>query len=260
MELQGKVAVVTGGGSGIGKATALLFAHEGARVAVVGRTREELEATVAEIDQAGGEGMIVEADISAPGDMIRLYADVRRRWGRLDIVFAHAGINGVWAPVEELEPEEWTRTIENNLSGTFFTIKYAVPMLKENGGSIVITSSINGTRVFTTPGATAYSTSKAGQIALMQMLALELGPHRIRVNAICPGAIETDVEQHTERRQTEEAEVPVEFPEGTIPLTGGTPGRAEQVADLVLFLASERSSHITGTPVWIDGGQSLLQG
>lgn len=260
MELEGKVALVTGGGSGIGKATAILFAREGARVAVSGRTKEKLDQVAKEIEKDGGQAMAVAADISSHRDMQRVYEEIDSKWGRLDIVFAHAGINGVWAPIEEIKPEEWNHTLSINLTGTFYTIKYAVPYLKRQGGSVIITSSVNGTRQFSNAGASAYSTSKAGQIALMQMLALELAKMRIRVNAICPGAIESDIEEHTERRNIEKAAEPVEYPEGIIPLSDREAGKPEQVAELVLFLASDRSSHITGTPVWIDGGESLLQG
>jgi NAD(P)-dependent dehydrogenase (short-subunit alcohol dehydrogenase family) len=258
MELEGRVAVITGGGSGIGAATAVRFAREGARVAIVGRTKKKLDETVAAIERDGGEVLALDADISEAEEMQRVYRAVEDRWGRLDIVFAHAGVNGVWAPIEELEPEEWEQTLKINLTGTFLTVKYAVPLLKRRGGAIVITSSINGTRRFTGAGTTAYSSSKAGQVAFMQILALELAKHRIRVNAICPGAIDTDVDEHTEERHTERAAEPVLYPEGDIPLTDGAKGRPEQVAELVLFLASDRASHITGTPVWIDGGQSLL--
>ena len=260
MRLENKVALVTGGGSGIGEAAAVLFAREGARVAVLGRTAEKLEETVKRIEAAGGQGLAVEGDVARYADMERVVGEVVEKWGRLDVVFANAGINGVWAPIEELKPEEWEKTIAINLTGTFFTIKAAVPQLKKQGGSVIVTSSINGTRVFSNSGASAYSSTKAGQVALTQMLALELAKHRIRVNVVCPGAIETEIEESTERRGLEKAKEPVEFPEGDLPLTGGKPGKAEQVARLVLFLASDESDHITGTPVWIDGGQSLLKG
>jgi NAD(P)-dependent dehydrogenase (short-subunit alcohol dehydrogenase family) len=260
MRLEGKVALVTGGGSGIGEAAAVLFAKEGARVAILGRTREKLEETVRRIEEAGGEALAVEADVSKYPDMERAVAEVAEKWGKLDVLFANAGINGVWAPIDELAPEEWEKTIAINLTGTFFSIKAAVPHMKERGGSIVVTSSVNGTRMFSNGGASAYATTKAGQVALTQMLAVELAKHRIRVNVICPGAIETEIEESTEKRDIEEAKEPVEYPEGEIPLTDGKPGSAEQVAKLVLFLASDESDHITGTPVWIDGGQSLLQG
>lgn len=259
MELDGKIAVITGGGSGIGKATARLFAKEGAKVTVVARTQEDIDRTAAEIERDGGEALAVPGDISRAEDMQRVFNETEKRWGRLDIVFAHAGVNGVWAPIEEIEPEEWSKTISINLNGTFHTVKYAVPLLKRRGGSIIITSSVNGTRIFRNPGASAYSSSKAGQIAFMQMMALELAKHRIRVNAICPGAIDTNVDDRTERRDTKRAEEPARYPAGNIPLTDGKPGRPEQVAQLVLFLASNRSDHITGTPVWIDGAESLLE-
>jgi NAD(P)-dependent dehydrogenase (short-subunit alcohol dehydrogenase family) len=183
------------------------------------------------------------------------------RWGRLDIVFANAGINGVWAPLDELAPEEWDRTLGINLRGTFLTLRYAVPQLKRaGGGAVVICSSINGTRTFSTPGASAYATSKAGQVAFAKMAALELAKHRIRVNVICPGAITTEIQDNTWPRHQDRAREPAEYPAGEIPLSDGRPGTAEAVADLVLFLVSDRARHITGSPVWIDGGQSLLVG
>jgi NAD(P)-dependent dehydrogenase (short-subunit alcohol dehydrogenase family) len=124
---------------------------------------------------------------------------------------------------------------------------------------VIITSSVNGTRIFSNTGATAYSCTKAAQVAFTKMVALELAKHRIRVNVICPGAIETNINESTEQRDLEEIREPVEFPEGSIPLTDGKPGSAEQVAQLVLFLASDASNHMTGTEMWIDGAESLLQ-
>ena len=258
--LTGKVALITGAGSGIGKAAAHLLAKAGAKVATLGRTEEELEKTVAQIRSEQGEAMPVIADISQPDEMQKATQQVLDQWGRLDIVFANAGINGVWAPIEEISPEEWDKTINTNLKGTFLTVKYAVPYLKKQGGSIVITSSVNGTRIFSSTGATAYSCSKAAQVAFAKMIALELAKHHIRVNVVCPGAIKTDIGESSEQRNLEHIQEPVEFPEGKIPLTDGEPGTAEQVAQLVLFLVSDASSHITGTEVWIDGAESLLKG
>ncbi|MBD3562025.1 SDR family oxidoreductase, partial [Planktothrix sp. FACHB-1355] len=126
--------------------------------------------------------------------------------------------------------------------------------------SVIITSSVNGTRMFSNTGATAYSCSKAAQVAFTKMVALELAEHGVRVNVICPGAIETNIDENTQRRNLDKVKEPVEFPEGEIPLTDGDPGTSEQVAQLVLFLASDASSHISGTEIWIDGAQSLLQG
>jgi len=258
--LQGKVALVTGGSSGIGEATAKLFIAEGARIGAVARTVDELQRAVDGMTKNGGEAIALPADISQPDQIREAIERLIAEWGRLDIVFANAGINGVWAPIDELSPEEWRRTININLNGTFYTLKYAVPHLKKQGGSIIVTSSVNGTRKFSNTGASAYATSKAGQVALTKMLALELAEHDIRVNVICPGAIRTSIDERTERQDLEDAGWPVKYPEGHIPLRDGKPGTPEQVADLVLFLASEASDHITGTPVWIDGAETLLQG
>ncbi len=260
MTLEGRVALVTGAGSGIGRASALLLAREGAKVAALGWTRPDLDETVAAIEAGGGQAMAVEADTSKPDQVLDAYRATSDRWGRLDIVVANAGVNGVWAPIEELEPEEFERTLAINLTGTFFTIKYAVPYLKRQGGSVVVVSSINGTRVFSNTGATAYSCSKAGQVAMTKMLALELARSQIRVNVVCPGAIATHIDDNTEKRKLDSVKVPVEFPEGQIPLTAGESGTADQVARLVHFLASDASDLISGTEVWIDGGQSLLLG
>ena len=187
-------------------------------------------------------------------------ASACRALGAHHIVFANAGINGVWAPLEDLTPEEWDQTLSINLKGTFLTVKYTVPYLKKQGGSIIVTSSVNGTRIFSNTGATAYSCSKGGQVIFSRMVALELAPHKVRINTICPGAIKTNIGENTEQRNVEEVKIPVEFPEGEIPLTGDRPGTIEQVAELVLFLASDASSHISGAEIFIDGAQSLLQG
>lgn len=260
LDLTDKVALITGAGEGIGRAAALLLSERGAKVAALGRTEKALNEVVAKIGENGGEAMTVVADISEPAEMEAAVRQVQAKWGRLDIVFANAGINGVWTSIEELKPEEWDKTLNINLKGTFLTVKYAVPLLKRQGGSVIITSSVNGTRMFSNTGASAYATSKAGQVAFAKMIALELAKHRIRVNVICPGAIETNISENTEQRNLEAVKEPVEFPAGQIPLTDGEPGTAEQVAQLVLFLASDMSDHITGTEMWIDGGQSLLQG
>jgi NAD(P)-dependent dehydrogenase (short-subunit alcohol dehydrogenase family) len=260
MQLADKVALITGAGEGIGRAAALLLAAEGAKVAALGRTEAHLQTLVAEIRERGGEAMPVVADVSRPEPMQKGIDGVVSAYGRLDIVFANAGINGVWAPLEDLTPEEWDQTLSVNLKGTFLTVKYAVPYLKRQGGSVIVTSSVNGTRIFSNTGATAYSCSKAAQVAFTKMVALELAKHKIRVNVICPGAITTRIGDNTERRNIEREKEPVVFPEGDIPLTRGKPGTAEQVAQLVLFLASDASSHITGTELWIDGAQSLLWG
>lgn len=260
MQLQGKVALITGAGSGIGKASAILLAKEGARIGALGRDEKELQQVVDEIERNGGQAIPLLADVSQPDQMEQAVKQLADKWGRVDIVFANAGINGVWAPLEELTPEDWDRTLDINLKGTFLTVKYAVPYLKKQGGSVMVTSSVNGTRLFSNTGATAYSCSKAAQVAFTKMVALELAKYKIRVNVICPGAIETNIEESTEKRDIEKEKEPAEYPEGTIPLTRGEPGKAEDVAKLVRFLASDDSRHISGTEIWIDGATTLLVG
>jgi NAD(P)-dependent dehydrogenase (short-subunit alcohol dehydrogenase family) len=132
-------------------------------------------------------------------------------------------------------------------------------MKPQGGGSIIITSSVNGTRMFSNTGATAYMCSKAGQIAFMKATALELGPCNIRVNAICPGKVDTNINQTTEARDIENLGKDVKFPEGKIPLTNGQAGTPEDVAQLVLYLASDASRFISGTEIWIDGAESLVK-
>lgn len=260
LSLENRAAIVTGAGSGIGKGAALWLAKAGAKVGLIGHGQDDLEETCKEIEKSGGTAIVHVADIADAEAMDKATSAIVEEFRRLDIVFANAGVNGVWAPIEDLLYSEFKETLHNNLFGTFTTIKSAVPHLKKKGGSIVITSSVNGSRIFSNSGATAYSVSKAGQIAMAKMLAVELGPSKIRVNVICPGAIETNISKNTEQRNTENVKIPVEFPEGNIPLTHGKPGTSNQVGQLVLFLASDASSHISGTEIWIDGAESLLQG
>jgi NAD(P)-dependent dehydrogenase (short-subunit alcohol dehydrogenase family) len=261
MQLEGRVALVTGAGEGIGRASALLMAKEGAKIGVLGRTPENVEKVAGEIRDAGGEATVLLADVSKPDEMKAAVEKLVGAYGRLDVVFANAGVNGVWAPIEELEPDEWDSTLAINLKGTFLTVKYAVPHLKKKGGSIIVNSSINGTRIFSNTGATAYSSSKAGQVAFTKMIALELAQWKVRANVICPGAIESSIDENTEKRDLDKVKTEVEFPDETDrhPLERA-PGSAEQVARLVLFLASDASDHITGTEMWIDGGESLIKG
>ncbi len=258
--LSGRVALVTGAGSGIGEATARLFADYGAKVAVLSRTASEVKKLAREITSNGGEAMPLVADVADAPEMGSAFKKLHRKWNRLDIVFANAGVNGVWAPITKLKIEEWDETVRINLRGTFLTIKLATPYLSEHGGSVIVTSSVNGTRMFSNVGASAYATTKAAQVAFAKMLAVELGQQHIRVNVICPGGIETEISENTEIRGTGLLAPRVEFPEGKIPLTGKRPGTAKQVAELALFLASDASSHITGAEIFIDGAQSLLQG
>jgi NAD(P)-dependent dehydrogenase (short-subunit alcohol dehydrogenase family) len=254
-----KVAFISGGGSGIGEAAATLLAQRGVNVALAGRTPDELIEVAEMIKRAGGSAITVACDVSDEESVRSAIATTVQEWGRLDVVVANAGVNGTWAGIEDLSVDDFRTTLDINLVGTFTTIKYAVPHLRRRGGSVIITSSVNGTRMFSNSGASAYSSSKAGQVALAKMLAVELGPDKIRVNVICPGAINTEIADNTDA-DNDEVKVPVEYPEGNIPLTGGKPGSAEQIGELIAFLASDGANHISGTEIWIDGAQSLLQG
>jgi NAD(P)-dependent dehydrogenase (short-subunit alcohol dehydrogenase family) len=257
--LEDKVAFITGAASGIGAGTAKRFAQEGASVVIADVTREEGERLQSELEAAGTKALYVECDVSNADAVERAIEATVKAFGKLDIVCANAGINGVWAPVEEITPDEWDRTLNTNLKGTFLTVRYAVPHLKRNGGgSIIITSSVNGTRSFSNPGTSAYSTSKAGQVAFMKIIALELGRHKIRCNAVCPGYIKTNIGRNTEVRDTQRIGIEIVLPEGNPAIDQGK-GNPSEVADVCVFLASDLSRHVSGVEIYVDGGASLLR-
>lgn len=224
---------------------------------LVGRTEEELEEVAEGIRAEGGEAITALADVSDEAAVEQAVQATLEKFGRLDVVVANAGVNGTWAGIEDLTVEDFRSTLEINLTGTFITLKATVPHVGR-GGSAVVIASVNGTRIFSNTGASAYSASKAGQVALTKMLAVELGPRGIRVNVICPGAIYSEISDNTSKRHAQRARVRATYPDGNVPLTNGEPGTAGDVAKLVRFLLSDDSGHITGTPIWIDGAQSLL--
>ncbi|WP_046214440.1 SDR family oxidoreductase [Paenibacillus wulumuqiensis] len=256
---EGKTALVTGGGSGIGKATALKFAAQGANVIICDLSPERIRETEEEINAIRADAALAfEIDIADEEQVKHAIEKGAEHFGGLNVVFANAGINGTVAPIDEISYEDWQRTINTNLGGTFLTVKYALPFLKKEGGSIVVTSSINGNTTFASFGMSAYSSSKAAQVAFTKMAALELAQFKVRVNVICPGAISTNIDQSTERNETvEKIAIPIEFPNGRQPLAGQS-GSADNVADLVTFLSSGEASHITGAQIVIDGAESLL--
>lgn len=258
-DLANKVAIITGAASGIGRAAAISLADKGMKVALVDLNVDDLEEVKATINNKGQVAISLEANVAEPTSIQQAIDETVEKWQQIDTVFINAGINGAVSSIEDLTPSEWDNTIETNLKSTFLTVKYSVPFMKTNGGSIIITSSINGNRIFKNFGMSAYSTSKAGQVAFGKMAALELAQYKIRVNMICPGAIDTNIEKNTfkDEKHLEEIAIPVEYPEGNQPLSHQS-GSAQQVADLVYFLSSDLSSHITGTEVYIDGAESLL--
>ena len=259
-KLAGKVAIITGAASGIGRAAAIKLARSGAKIGLIDLKEENAKSVGEEIKANGGEAIISDTDISKSEEIKASIEEVVGKWGQIDFVFANAGINGRVAPIEDLTPSDWDQTLDINLKGTFLTVKYVIPYMKQNGGSIVITSSINGNRTFTGFGMSAYSASKAAQMAFGKMAALELAAYGIRVNIICPGAITTNIGENTFKDESnlEKIRIPIKYPKGGQPLEHGA-GTPEQVADLVHFLTTVESSHITGTELYIDGAESLLR-
>jgi NAD(P)-dependent dehydrogenase (short-subunit alcohol dehydrogenase family) len=259
MELAGRVALITGAGSGIGAATAGLLAQRGAKVGLLSRTAEEVERNAERIQAAGGDALALTADVRDEQAVQAAVQQMVETFGGLDIVIANAGINGAMGPLDELTTQDFDETVGINLKGTFITLKATVPHLKKRGrGVVIVTASINGNGTFNDPGSTIYSATKAAQVAMVKVLALELARDKVRIVAVCPGSIDTEIDENSEKRRIKRAGWEVDFPEGEVPLTGKKPGTPDQVARLMAFLASDDADHITGTEVVIDGGQSLV--
>ena len=233
-----------------------MCAKEGARVGLVGRDEAPLAETAAMV---GEGGLVLRADISVEAEVHAACDRLAEEWTRTDGVFANGGINGVWAPIEDLDLGDWERTIAINLRHLSDHQAHGAasePPGRLRGDHLLV----NGTRIFTNVGATAYSCSKAGQVAMAKMLALELAPRRIRVNVVCPGKISTDIEESTDKQDLEDLPKLAVYPQGNIPLTHGRAGRPLDVARAVVFLLSDAAAHISGTEMWIDGAESLLVG
>jgi NAD(P)-dependent dehydrogenase (short-subunit alcohol dehydrogenase family) len=261
VEFSGKVAFVTGAGSGVGEATARTLAAAGATVGLLDLRADRTAAVAAAISAAGGKAIeLPSADVADEAAMRAAVAALVEAAGCIDFVIVNAGINGMWAPIDDLTPAEWDKTIAVNLRGAYLTLHLTVPHLKAGGGgAVVIVSSMNGTRTFSTAGATAYVATKAAQAAMANQLAIELGRHNIRVNAVAPGSTRTNIIESTGKRNVELARHPVIFPEGDVPLTGGKPAQAADVADAIAMLVSDRARHVSGTWLHVDGAQSLLR-
>ncbi len=239
-ELTGKVALVTGAGSGIGRAVALTYAREGARVVVSDVDEAGAAETVRLLREGGGEAEAVLADVSRPDACEALVARTMKRFGRLDLACNNAGIGGEANPVGQLSPAGWDRVIAINLSGVFYCLRYEIPaMLESGGGAIVNMASVLGAEGFQT--ASAYVSAKHGVLGLTQTAALEYATQGIRINAVGPAFIRTPLISGLE-----EAVLPL-HPIGRL----GTP---EEVAQVVLFLSSDRASFVTGSYYPVDGG------
>lgn len=249
MRLPGEVAIITGGNSGIGRATAELFAREGAKVALAARGKKRGEATVRIIRRAGGEAIFVPTDITRETDVRRLVRETVRAFGKVTVLFNNAGVF-LKGTVVDIPVEDWDTVIKVNLRGVFLCSRYVIPeMIKTGGGSIINCSSVSGV-VGNTEGS-AYNASKGAVLNLTRNMALDFVQHGIRVNNVCPGVIETpmlvgdikDPAKLEEARRTSGAKQVM-----------GRWGRPEEVAEAVLFLASREASYINGTSLFVDGG------
>ena len=250
--LDGKVAIVTGASSGIGYATATLFAKEGAKVVVGARREAELAKLVTEIEAAGGMATAVAGDVRSEQYARSLVDTAAIRYGRLDVAFNNAGTMGEAGPTTEVSEAGWTDTLATNLTSAFLGAKHQIPeMLKHGGGSIIFTSTFVGYSC-AFPGVAAYAASKSGLIGLTQVLAAEFGPQGIRVNAILPGAVDTPM-FHTVN-DTAEAQ---SFVTNLHALK--RVGRPDEIARSVLYLASDDSAFVTGTASLVDGGLSIAR-
>ena len=249
-ELVGRTALVTGATSGIGRATALRFAQEGARVALVARSAEGLKEIADEIKSHGGESVKISADVMVEEDVRRVVAETVERFGGLDILVNAAGIisNGT---VENTSLADWDVMMNVNLRSVFHLMQLSAPHLEKHPGNVVNVSSVTGLRAF--PGVLAYCVSKAGVDQLTRCAALELAPKGVRVNAVNPGVVVTEI--HRRGGMNEESYAAfLERSKTTHPI--GRVGTPDEVAELIFFLASDRASWITGATYSIDGGRA----
>jgi NAD(P)-dependent dehydrogenase (short-subunit alcohol dehydrogenase family) len=249
MRLQNKVALITGAGSGIGRATAELFAREGAKVVVADYDAEGGQLTVRSIKDRGGQAALVQADVSRASDAERMVRATLDAFGRLDILHNNAGIFVKPTPAHEMTEELWDRVFDINIKGVWLGCKYAVPeLIKAGGGAIINTASMAGIRA--RPYTSAYCASKGAVVMLTKTLAIELAPYNIRVNCICPGAVNTPLIHQLGITQEQAASQAL----ADQPIARYA--RPEEIAQAVLYLASEtESSYVTGHALQIDGGQ-----
>lgn len=247
--LHNKVAVVSGAGSGIGRAVAEAYAREGAKVVIADINESHGEETVATIKNAGGEAFFVKADSSSAEENKKLVEAVVSKYGRLDIACNNAGMGGQAAPTGEYDPASWDKVIALNLSGVFYACRYEIEqMLKNGGGSIVNIASIHG--MVAAPNSPAYTPSKHGVVGLTKNIASEYGTQNIRCNAVGPGYIETPLLTDNLNKDMMQAVADKS--------TMKRLGKPEEIAELVLFLSSDKSSFTTGSYIIADGGYTSI--
>jgi NAD(P)-dependent dehydrogenase (short-subunit alcohol dehydrogenase family) len=246
-ELEGKIGLITGGTSGIGRDSAVLFAKSGAKVVIAGRREVEGEQTVELIRSAGGEGIFVKTDVSKAAEVESLVQKVVEKYGRLDAAFNNAGSEGVWVPIAKQSEEDFDRTIEVNLKGVWLCLKYEIKQMIKQGGGGTIVNMASITGLVGSAGAAAYSASKHGVIGLTKAAALETARNGIRVNAVCPGVIETPMSDRLFGAPQAHKYVKSCHPIGRF-------GRPSEVAEAVVWMCSDRASFMTGQSLVLDGG------
>ena len=245
--LGGKIALITGAGSGIGRATALIFAREGATIALSDIAAEGGQETLRMVKQAGAEAIFVRTDVSKLAEVEALIAKVISNWGRLDCAFNNAGIDGKMAKTAECTEETWNRTIAVNLTGVFFCMKAEIPhMLRQGGGAIVNTASAAG--LTGSPGLPAYVASKHGVVGLTRAAAIEYGREKVRVNCVCPGPIRTPM---LGRLLSTRPEMEQRFASAEPLKRLGEPA---EIGEAVAWLCSDAASYVTGHAMSVDGG------
>jgi len=250
MKLDGKVALITGAGSGMGKATSLLFAREGAKIGAVDIDEGAAAETAAEIERGGGQAIAIRANVSEESDASEMVESTLRRFGTIGVLFNNAGIEGESAFIGKMTAEAFDRVIAINLRGVFLGMKFVLPrMVDGGGGSIINQASIAG--MIGVRGGAAYCAAKAGVIAMTRVAALEYARYNIRVNCICPGGIETPMAKRIRRGAAPDPKAI-----GRISVLGRM-GEPEEIANMALFLASNDSSFATGAPFVVDGGWTI---
>jgi NAD(P)-dependent dehydrogenase (short-subunit alcohol dehydrogenase family) len=252
-DMNGRVALITGASSGIGRATAEAFAAKGAGVVVAARRQDELASLVTDIETRGGKATAIKTDVSAKKDVERMVAHAIEMYGRLDYAVNNAGIEGHLAGVTDLTEEDWGNVLNINLTGTFLCLKYQARAMIAGGqgGAIVNIGSVNSFLGF--PTGAAYVTSKHGMIGLTTSVSAELAPQGIRVNLVCPGVIDTPM--HHRLRGLIGNEI---YDKGLLPQVHlRRAGRPEEIAQAIIFLCSDEASYITGTTLTPDGGFTL---
>lgn len=242
-----KVAFVTGAASGIGRATAVAFAAEGARVAILDRTEDALSETADAIRKAGGDVLVIACDVSKPEQVETAIGRVIERFGRLDIAFNNAGVENKAAPVAEIELDEWDRILDINLRGTFVCMKHELAQMVRQGGGVIVNTS-SGAGVRGVAGGASYAASKHAIIGLTKSAALDYSKQNIRVNAILPGNIETPMMDRFTGGDIQKA-IDLE-PVGRL-------GKPEEIADAVLWMSADLGAFVTGAAISVDGGWSL---